>query len=79
MDALLQKVVTASTRPELATAMRALDRVLTHGHYSIPQWFSNAFFVGYRPGQFVLPATTPPYYQVDGWATSTWWASASNK
>ncbi|MEO6854856.1 MAG: extracellular solute-binding protein, partial [Rhodoferax sp.] len=79
VDALLQKVVTATTRPELATAMRALDRVLTHGHYSIPQWFSNAFFVGYRPGQFVLPAATPPYYQVDGWATSTWWASPNNK
>ncbi len=79
VDALLQKVVTATTRPELATAMRALDRVLTHGHYSIPQWFSNAFFVGYRPAPFVLPATTPPLYQVDGWASSTWWASPTNK
>lgn len=79
VDALLQKVVTAPTRHALATAMRALDRVLTHGHYAIPQWFSNAFFVGYRPGPFVLPATLPPYYQADGWAISTWWASSSNQ
>ena len=79
VDALLQKVVSATTRPALATAMRALDRVLTHGHYSIPQWFSNAFFVGYRPGPLALPDTTPPYYQVDGWAINTWWAAAADK
>ncbi len=79
VDALLQNVVTATTRPALAAAMRALDRVLTHGHYSIPQWSSNAFFIGYRPGAFVLPATTPPYYQADSWAASTWWASPGNQ
>ncbi len=79
VDALLQKVVSAKTRPELATAMRALNRVLTHGHYSIPQWYGDAFFVGYRPGQFVLPPVIPPYYQVDAWAVSTWWATAANR
>ena len=49
VDALLQKVVQAHTRPELSAAMRALNRVLTHGHYSIPQWYGDAFFIGYRP------------------------------
>lgn len=79
VDAILQKVVTAKTRPELATAMRVLDRVLSHGHYSIPQWYGDEFFVGYRPRQFVLPEVTPPYYQVDSWAMGTWWASPENK
>lgn len=78
VDALLQKVVTAKTRPELGSAMRALDRVLTHGYYSVPQYYGDAFLIGYRPGRFVLPQTIPPYYQADTWAMSTWWASPAN-
>ena len=79
VDALLQQVVDATTRPQLSAAMKALDRVLTHGHYSIPQWTSNAFLIGYRPGRFVLPKTVPPYYDAGDWAVTTWWASAQNK
>lgn len=74
VDALLQKVVTAKTRPELSAAMRALDRVLTHGYYSVPQYYGDAFLIGYRPGRFVLPQVIPPYYQPDTWAMSTWWS-----
>jgi len=74
VDALLQKVVTAKTRPQLSAAMRALDRVLTHGYYSVPQYYGDAFLIGYRPRRFVLPATIPPYYQPDTWAMSTWWS-----
>jgi len=79
VDALLQKVVSARTRPELATAMRALDRVLSHGHYSVPQYYGSDFLVGYRPRRFELPPVTPPYYQVDTWAMTTWWASTDNR
>jgi microcin C transport system substrate-binding protein len=79
IDALLQKVVQATTRIELAAAMRALDRVLTHGHYSVPQYYGDAFLIGYRPGQFVLPAVIPPYFDAGNWAMSTWWASGKNK
>lgn len=79
VDAILQKVVTAQTRPELSAAMRALDRVLTHGHYSIPQYYGSDFLVGYRPRRFELPATIPPYYDVHNWAMSTWWGSPQNR
>ena len=79
VDALLQKIVTATTRPELSAATRALDRVLAHGHYSVPQYYGDAFLIGYRPGQFVLPAVIPPYYDAGNWAMSVWWASAKNK
>ncbi|RYF75778.1 MAG: ABC transporter substrate-binding protein [Comamonadaceae bacterium] len=79
VDALLQKVVGATTRAELASAMRSLDRVLSHGHYSVPQYYGDAFLIGYRPAPFVLPQTVPPYYQPDTWAMSTWWASATNR
>jgi microcin C transport system substrate-binding protein len=79
VDALLQKIVTATTRPDLSAAVRALDRVLTNGHYSVPQYYGDAFLIGYRPGQFVLPAVIPPYYDAGNWAMSTWWASGKNK
>jgi microcin C transport system substrate-binding protein len=79
VDALLQKVVTAKTRLELGSAMRALDRVLGHGYYSVPQYYGDAFLIGYRPRPFVLPPVIPPYYEADTWAMSTWWASESNK
>ena len=79
VDVLLQKVVDATTRPQLSAAMKALDRVLTNGYYSIPQWTSNAFLIGYRPAPFVLPKTVPPYYDAGDWAVTTWWASPGNK
>ncbi|MFD0667355.1 extracellular solute-binding protein [Ramlibacter sp. MAHUQ-53] len=79
VDALLQKVVQARTRPELRAALRALDRVLTHAHYSVPHYYGSNFLIGYRPGRFQLPATIPPYYDAHNWAMSTWWASPSNR
>ncbi|MDM0017037.1 extracellular solute-binding protein [Variovorax saccharolyticus] len=79
VDALVKKVVSATTRPELSAAMRALDRVLSHGYYSIPQYYGGAFLIGYHPKPFVLPPVIPPYYDAHDWAMSTWWASPANK
>ncbi len=79
VDALLKKVVQARTRDELRAALRALDRVLSHGHYSVPHYYGSAFLIGYRPGRFQLPATIPPYYDAHYWAMSTWWASPANR
>jgi microcin C transport system substrate-binding protein len=53
--------------------------VLSHGYYSVPQYYGSAFLIGYRPRRFVLPPKIPPYYQADTWAMSTWWASPGNK
>lgn len=79
VDALLQKVVGARSRAELGAVMRALDRVLSHGYYSVPHYYGDKFLIGYRPRPFVLPPKIPPYYQPDAWAMSTWWASPENK
>jgi len=79
IDAILGKVVSARTRPELAAAMRVLDRLLSHGYYGVPQYYGDAFLIGYRPAPFVLPPTIPPYYDAGNWAMTTWWASPSNK
>ena len=79
VDAIVGKVVSATTRPELTTALRVLDRVLSAGYYSIPMYYGSAFLVGYRPAGVVLPPTVPPYYDVGDWALATWWASPANK
>lgn len=78
VDALIRHVVAATTREQLESAMRALDRVLRLGYYAIAQWTSNHYFVGYRPAGFGLPLVVPPYYEPDSWAAATWWAVPRN-
>lgn len=73
VDALLTKVVSANTRPELVASLRALDRVLRHGHYVIPQWYAETYRVAYKAGKFEQPKVAPQYYGPDGWILSTWW------
>jgi microcin C transport system substrate-binding protein len=74
VDALLQHVISAQTRPQLTSALRALDRVLRHGFYAIPHWYGSVHRVAWRAAKFVQPATLPVYYQPESWATSTWWS-----
>ncbi len=38
VDAMIDKVVVAKTRPDLVAACRALDRILLWNNYVIPQW-----------------------------------------
>lgn len=73
VDALLVLAVASRTRPQLVARLRALDRVLRHGHYVIPQWYSNTYRLAYRAGKFGQPAVRPIYYQAEDWVLSTWW------
>lgn len=73
VDALLAHVISATTRPQLVASLRALDRVLRHGHYAVPQWYAGTFRVAYRAGKFDQPAVAPLYYQPEDWVISTWW------
>ena len=79
VDVLLDHVLSAKTRPQLITAVRALDRVLRHGHYSVPHWYGGVHRVAWRNGRFELPAVMPRYYQPESWASSTWWATIDNR
>ena len=80
VDALLQEATSATTRPQLAAALRALDRVLRFGHYVVPNWYSSVFRIAYRAGRYGQPPAVPRYYQPDSWALATWWAiSAENR
>jgi microcin C transport system substrate-binding protein len=79
VDALLDKVISSQTRPELVASLRALDRVLRFGHYAVPHWYGGVHRVAYRAGRFEQPAVTPRYYQPESWITSTWWGSEANR
>jgi len=78
VDALLDQVISAQTRPQLVARVRALDRVLRHGHYTVPHWYSGVHRVAWRAGRFEQPAVTPRYYQPEAWVTSVWWATPAN-
>lgn len=73
VDHLLEIAVAAKTRPELVARLRALDRVLRHGHYVVPQWYAEGFRVAYRAGKFEQPSVAPQYYQPEDWVLRTWW------
>jgi microcin C transport system substrate-binding protein len=73
VDYLVNQAVASKTRPELVARLRALDRVLRHGHYVVPQYYAEGFRVAYRGGMFEQPATAPDYYQPEDWVLRTWW------
>ena len=75
VDALLDKAVSAQTRPQLVAALRALDRVLRHGHYVVPHWYGAVHRVAWRAGKFGKPEVMPLYYQPEAWVTNVWWAA----
>ena len=64
------KIIYAKNRDEYFTAIQALDRVLMHGHYFIPQWYSPYNRIAYRKG-----LQYPQKYI--GFNPNTWWREAS--
>jgi microcin C transport system substrate-binding protein len=69
IDALIERIIAAPTRPELVTACKALDRVFRAGRYWIPQWYNPAFRIAYWD-VFGRPATKPRYGRG---VPETWW------
>jgi len=74
VDALIRKVVYATTREELVAATRALDRVLLHHNYVVPQWTYN-FQRTARWNRFGRPQTMPEYGAA-AFPTIWWWDEA---
>ena len=77
VDALLDKVVSATTRPELVVSLRALDRVLRHGHYVVPHWYGAVHRVSWRASVFDRPANLPRFYQPEALVTTVWWSPSA--
>jgi len=72
VDALIEKIIAAQTRPALVTACRALDRVVRAGRYWIPQWYSAAHRIAYWD-VFGFPPKKPGFSRG---IPETWWYDA---
>ncbi|GAB7536793.1 extracellular solute-binding protein [Burkholderia sp. 3C] len=77
VDAILGSLVQAQTRPQLLDATHALDRVLMHGYYAIPQWYSTVHRIAYKR-TLAYPASLPLYYSAEDWIASMWWATPAH-
>jgi microcin C transport system substrate-binding protein len=69
VDALIERIIGAKDRQALRAACRALDRVLTWGYYTIPQWYSGSYRLAFWD-KFSRPKIMPAY---DLGLTDTWW------
>ena len=77
VDALVARMVAAKTRAQLLPACRALDSVIAHSHYLVPQWAATSHRMVYNDWRLARPAVMPPYAQGEDWAMQTWWAKPS--
>ena len=72
VDALIEKVIAAKSRAELATATRAIDRVLRAGHFWVPHWYKAAHNLAFWD-KFSRPKIKPLYGRG---VIETWWYDA---
>lgn len=74
IDALISAMTRAKSKAELLPACRALDRVISHSHFLIPQWSAGTHRMVYNNWKLAKPESMPPYATGEGWAIDTWWA-----
>jgi microcin C transport system substrate-binding protein len=71
IDALIEKVIFAKNRAELVAATKALDRVLLHHHFVVPQWTYSKVRTA-RWDRFGRPEKMPEYGAA-AFPTIWWW------
>ncbi len=74
VDALIARMSDAPSKPAFLAACRALDRVISHSHYLVPQWSASTHRMVYNARRLARPADMPPYATGETWAIDTWWA-----
>ena len=70
IDAMVEQLIAADTRPKLVFAARALDRIIRAGRYWVPQWYANTHRLAYWD-MFGHPPKLPKYLGV--MAPDLWW------
>ena len=78
VDALIEKIIDAEDREALKVAAHALDRVLLHGEYLVPNWYIDRHRIAYRE-KFNWPETLPLYFEPISWLLKTWWAKENDQ
>ena len=72
IDKLIEHIVFAKNRADVIIAARALDRVMLHQEYLIPNWYIAVHRLAYWD-KFSYPKKLPLYFSAENWALSTWW------
>ena len=75
VDALIEKIIFASSRAELVAATKALDRVLLWNHYVVPQFNYDKDRTA-RWDRFGRPDALPKYGSAGGFPSIWWWDAA---
>ncbi len=68
IDAIIPLIINADSREEQVAATRAMDRVLLHRHYVLPQYFGPSYRVAYA-NKFSRPDVRP----INAFGLDTWW------
>ena len=74
VDAIITRMTGAKTKADLLPACRALERVITHSHYLIPQWTAATHRMAFNDRRLARHEPMPPYAAGENWAIYTWWA-----
>ena len=74
VDELIGHMVGAKTQAQMLPACRALERVIAHSHYLIPQWSAATHRMAFNQRRLARPDSMPPYVTGESWAIFTWWA-----
>jgi microcin C transport system substrate-binding protein len=74
VDAIIARMTSAKTQADLLPACRALDRVISHSHYLIPQWTASTHRMAFNDKRLARSPLTPAYSTGEAWAIFTWWA-----
>ena len=69
IDKLVEQIIYAKDRAELVATTNALDRILLHNYYVVPQWYLDKTRVAYWD-KFGIPKPQPSYRGID---LESWW------
>jgi peptide/nickel transport system substrate-binding protein/microcin C transport system substrate-binding protein len=84
VDHIIEAMEKATTMEELRDAARALDRVIIHGWYQVPDLYAGTSRVS-RWDKFGIPKVVPKYYTIATpsdwlpWAIVAWWDKSLDK
>ena len=74
VDAIIAKMASAKSEQQMLPACHALERIIVHGHYLIPQYFSGKHRMVYDDWRLALPGKIPPYSPGELWVVYAAWA-----
>jgi microcin C transport system substrate-binding protein len=74
VDALVTALTRVRSQEEMLPVCRALDRVIMHSHYLIPQWTLASHRLVYNQQRLAYQPPMPDYARAEEWLMFSWWS-----